>query len=110
MRKSTAQKDLAGHTKQLHGPNVAHGPRVGQPWFNGYENNYLLVIHCLKYFFCEQLCEKKFASPAKSLTARHWQLHTSRLFAYVSNVLLRFSAAPCVSFERLAPRSKNTRS
>ena len=25
-------KNLAGHTKQLRGPNVARGPRVGQPW------------------------------------------------------------------------------
>ena len=73
MRKSTAQKDLAGHTKQLHGPNVAHGPRVGQPWFNGYENNYLLVIHCLKYFFANKCVKKNCASPVKSLTARHWQ-------------------------------------
>ena len=24
------------------------GPRVGQPWFNGYENNYLRLIYCLK--------------------------------------------------------------
>ena len=59
MRKSTAQKDFAGHTKQIRGPNVAHGPRVGQPWFNGFENNYLLVIYCLKYFFCKHVCEKK---------------------------------------------------
>ena len=31
MRKSTAQKDLAGHRRQLRGPNVARGPWVGQP-------------------------------------------------------------------------------
>ena len=29
MRKSTAQKDLAGHTKQLRGPNVAAGHGLG---------------------------------------------------------------------------------
>ena len=33
MRKSIAQKELAGHTKQLRWPNVARGPQVGQPCF-----------------------------------------------------------------------------
>ena len=36
---------------------------------------------------------------------RDSNLHASSFFVYASDVPLRFSAAPCVSLERLAPRA-----
>ena len=44
MRISTAQKDLAGHTKQLRGPNVARGLRVGQPYLSRLRRKRILTI------------------------------------------------------------------
>ena len=69
---------------EAHGPPKVHGPRGHSPpaplsaALNGYKNNYLLVIYCLKKFFCEHECEKKCASPTKSLTACHCYLVTAK--------------------------------
>ena len=51
---------------EAHGPPKILGPRDYSPplpplsaAMNSYKNNYLLVIYCLKQFFCKHECEKK---------------------------------------------------
>ena len=70
MRKSTAQKDLAGHTKQLRGPSVAHG--LGSPGLMAMKTFICLSFIVLNNFFANMCVKKNCASPTKSVTARHW--------------------------------------
>ena len=85
MRKSTAKKDLAGHTKQLRGPNVAHGPRVGQPSLMAMKTIICLSFIVENNFFANMCVKKNCASPTKSLTARH----CNRTTEHMSNTKLK---------------------
>ena len=43
-----AARATAGHAKQPHRPNVARGPQVGQPWYNG-TLHYKTVWHLVTF-------------------------------------------------------------
>ena len=61
--------------KQLRGPNVAHGPRVGQPSLMAMKTIICLSFIVVNNFFANMCVKKNCASPTKSLTARHWERH-----------------------------------